>query len=324
MNKSLISIIVPVYNAEKYISETLNSILCQTYKPIEIICVNDGSTDNSLAILKEYSDWIIVLNQSNKGASASRNTGLKVASGDYIKFWDADDLMNKTHIEAQYEAVKDYPGYIASCKWGRFYDDDYKSTLFKPESVWKNLPSINWIELALKQKGDMASSWLWLIPRDIITKSGGWNEGLSLNDDFEFSMRLLSKAKGVKFAQDAITYYRSGNNLSLASSNSHKSYKKALKSTELGTNLILQMDSSNKMKTLCANRYQEWVYRMYPDHLDLVKYAEGKIKNLGGSAKKMEGGSVFQNLRKIFGWKIAKRIQLTMYKVGYQPQPKMK
>jgi len=319
MYKSLISIIVPVYNAEKYISETLNSILCQTHKPIEIICINDGSTDNSLAILKEYSDWIIVLNQSNKGASVSRNTGLKVASGDYIKFWDADDLMNKMHIEAQYEAVKDYPGYIASCKWGRFYDDDYKSTLFKPESVWKNLHSINWIELALKQKGDMASSWLWLIPRDIITKSGGWNEGLSLNDDFEFSMRLLSKAKGVKFAQDAITYYRSGNNLSLASSNSHKSYKKALKSTELGTNHILQMDSSNKMKTLCANRYQEWVYRMYPDHLDLVKYAEEKIKNLGGSTKKMEGGTVFQSLRHIFGWKLAKRLQLTMYKVGYQP-----
>ncbi|MDC1505569.1 glycosyltransferase [Winogradskyella sp.] len=324
MKQPLISIIIPVFNAEKYIEDTLYSIFAQTHKDLEVICVDDGSTDNSLNVLSKFSDKITILQQANKGAAAARNKGLRTAKGDFIKFWDADDLMNKKHIEAQYEAIKDHPGHVASCKWGRFYNDDITSTLFKPESVWRNLPSMNWIELALKQKGDMSSSWLWLIPRDVITKSGGWNESLSLNDDFEFSMRLLSKAKGVKFAQDAITYYRSGNSLSLASSNSYQSFQKALKSTELGIAVILQMKSSEPMKTLCANRYQEWVYRMYPDHLDLVKYAQGKVKALGGSTKKMEGGTVFQSLRKIFGWKLAKRIQFIMYKIGYQPKPKKK
>lgn len=324
MIQPLISVVVPVYNVQNYLAATLSSIIEQSYPHIEIICVNDGSVDQSAQILEKFRDHIEVIYQDNKGAAASRNTGLKVARGDYIKFWDADDLMNKTHIEAQYQAIKDHPGYVASCKWGRFYDDDYKSTLFKPESVWKNLPSVQWIELALSQNGDMASSWLWLIPRAIIEKTGLWNESLSLNDDFEFSMRLLSNSKGVKFTENAIAYYRSGNSSSLASSTSNKRFKDALESTRLGIDTILKMKHTANIKTLCANRYQEWVYRMYPDHLKLVELAEEQIKKLGDSNKKMDGGKVFIILRYLLGWKLAKRLQLKFYKMGYTPKKNRK
>ena len=320
MNLPLISVIIPVYNAEEYLANTLTSLLEQSYTHIEIICVNDGSVDQSTQILEEFRDHIKIIYQDNSGAAAARNKGLAHAQGDYIKFWDADDLMNREHIESQYLAIKDFPNHVASCKWGRFYNNDLTSFKLSPESVWQDLTSIQWIELALKQKGDMASSWLWLIPREIISQSGGWNENLSLNDDFEFSIRLLSKSVGVKFAEAAITYYRSGNSLSLASSNSYQSFQKALKSTELGICVILQMKSSEPMKTLCANRYQEWIYRMYPYHLSLVKTAEKRVAALGGSTKQMEGGKVFIILRNIFGWKIAKRLQLMCYNVGYQPQ----
>lgn len=322
MKNPLISIIIPVFNAEAYIRKSLESVLNQTYVNVEVICVNDGSTDNSLEILLAYEKFIQIINQTNRGAAAARNTGLKVAKGAFIKFWDSDDIMNETHIEAQYNAIADYPGFVASCKWGRFYNNDINNLHFKPETVWGNMSSIDWIEKALKQKGDMASSWLWLIPRNIIQKSGIWDERLTLNDDFEFSMRLLSQAKGVKFTENAIAYYRSGNIQSLASSTSHSSFRDALKSTQLGTNTILKMKATDEMKMLCANRYQEWIYRMYPNHLDLIKLAEQQIKSLGGSTKKMEGGRVFLIFRKIFGWKIAKRIQLLTYKIGYKPKSK--
>lgn len=322
MRQPLISIIVPVFNVERYLEATLISILEQSYKHLEVICVNDGSTDLSSQILENFKSNLQIIHQKNKGAAASRNAGLAHARGDFIKFWDADDLMNKEYLEAQYLAIKDFPNHVASCKWGRFYNNDLSTFKLNPESVWQDLSSLDWVTKALSQKNDMASSWLWLIPRSIMNKTGPWNEELSLNDDFEFSMRLLSRSKGVKFASNAIAYYRSGNSGSLASSTSYQRFKDALKSTDLGVTTILQMKNSEDIKILCANRYQEWVYRMYPYHKDLVKYAQQHITELGGSTKTMEGGAVFQILRKSVGWKIAKRIQLKMYALGYHPQNK--
>ena len=89
-----ISVIIPVYNAAKYLSRCLNSIFEQDYADTEIICINDGSTDESLKVLEEYGDKIKIINQENKGAAAARNTGIKIASKDYITFIDADDYID--------------------------------------------------------------------------------------------------------------------------------------------------------------------------------------------------------------------------------------
>ncbi|MGU8763722.1 glycosyltransferase family 2 protein [Clostridium perfringens] len=95
-----VSIIVPVYNTEKYLEKCINSILQQTYKNIEIIVVNDGSTDNSKNVLnKKYKDNIILINQENKGLGGARNTGIKHASGDYIMFVDSDDYIIENSVE---------------------------------------------------------------------------------------------------------------------------------------------------------------------------------------------------------------------------------
>ena len=96
MNESLISVIMPVYNTGKYLERCLNSIINQTYTNWELIAVNDGSTDNSLEILKSYAqkdNRIIVLEQENQGQSVARNNGIKVAKGEYILMMDSDDLL---------------------------------------------------------------------------------------------------------------------------------------------------------------------------------------------------------------------------------------
>lgn len=97
-----ISIIIPVYNSEKYIGKCLDSILNQTYKNIELICINDGSKDNSLSILREYEkkdDRIIVFDQKNKGIAETRNRGIDYSSGDYLMFVDNDDYVDNYYIE---------------------------------------------------------------------------------------------------------------------------------------------------------------------------------------------------------------------------------
>ena len=93
MNNPKISVIIPVYNVEKYLSECLDSVISQTLKDIEIICVNDGSTDNSLQILKEYASKdtrIKIIDKENEGQGYARKVGLDVANGEYILFCDSD------------------------------------------------------------------------------------------------------------------------------------------------------------------------------------------------------------------------------------------
>src|SRR5690625_639570 len=103
MKKSLplVTIIIPVYNVEKYIEECINSILEQTYSNIEIIAIDDGSTDNSLKILKQYSSdkLYIYKHDKNKGQAAARNLGIEVSNGEYILFVDSDDLIRKDAVE---------------------------------------------------------------------------------------------------------------------------------------------------------------------------------------------------------------------------------
>ena len=99
MEKPFVSIIVPVYNTEEYLEECLNCLVNQTLENIEIICINDASTDNSLKILNDFSkndDRIIIIsNETNQGLSITRNRGIKAAKGEYIVFFDSDDLIEK-------------------------------------------------------------------------------------------------------------------------------------------------------------------------------------------------------------------------------------
>ncbi|MGL5965216.1 MAG: glycosyltransferase [Fusobacteriaceae bacterium] len=105
MQKPKVSVVIPVYNVELYLREALNSVINQTLKEIEIIVVNDGSTDSSLEIIKEYEkkdNRIVVINQENKGLSCARNSGLRIASGEYIYFMDSDDYISLDTLEICY------------------------------------------------------------------------------------------------------------------------------------------------------------------------------------------------------------------------------
>ena len=107
--KCLISVVVPVYNVEKYIDRCLNSIINQTYRKLEIIIVNDGSTDNSRKIIDKFSKMdsrIIVIDKNNGGLSEARNVGINAATGDYITFIDSDDFVSYDYIEYLYSLIE--------------------------------------------------------------------------------------------------------------------------------------------------------------------------------------------------------------------------
>ena len=135
-----VSVIVPEYNVEVYLAECLDSILKQTLKDLEIICINDGSTDKSPEILAEYAkkdSRIIVINQENKGPGSARNKGLEIATGEYVAFVDSDDWIDKDYYEKLYNTAVKYNAEIACSGYKRCSEDKTSVKLkFKTEKIY--------------------------------------------------------------------------------------------------------------------------------------------------------------------------------------------
>ncbi len=120
-----ISVVMSVYNGEKYLREAIKSILNQTFKDFEFIIVNDGSTDKSLEIIKSYNDpRIVFIDQENKGLAAALNVGIKAAKGKYIARMDADDISYSERLKKQIEFMENHPEYVAIGSWANYITDD--------------------------------------------------------------------------------------------------------------------------------------------------------------------------------------------------------
>jgi len=305
----LVSICMPAYNAEQYIAEALDSILAQTYPNIEVIVVNDGSTDSTAKVLEAYgAKGVKVIHQENKGQCAAANRAFRESEGDLIKFFDADDLLNPENIALQVEKLAGSDGYIASSEWARFYTDPAEAD-FKPEKVWQDMKPMDWLVKSLWDGPNMMQCAIWLIPRKVLDKSGLWDERLSLINDFDFMIRVLLASEGVKFTKGAKLYYRSAiAQGSLSGQKSRKAMESAWLSTDLGCGHMLNFEDSERTRKVCADSYQLWAYNFYPEYPELTAKAEQKVKELGGSDYKLPSGKKLAMLRKLFGWKSAKQI----------------
>jgi len=315
----LVSICIPAYNSGKYIGETIDSLLNQSYQNLEIIVVDDGSTDGTCNVLKRIQDQrLIYVTQENKGASAARNAAFRLSSGSFIKFMDADDLLNPACIERQVAKLLGKEGSLASAKWGRFYKDDRSDFRLSPENVWKDLPGIDWlIESLLPTGANMMQPGIFLAPRDIVEKAGPWNENLSLIDDFEYMIRLISQCEEVLFCENAVLMYRSGNLQTLSGQTSPRHMVSAFNSLQLGVKRILEARNDARSRQACANTYKRWSYTFYPHHKVLYYQLEQEIEKLGGSDVPMPGSRLFRMLANYLGWKKAKRLKILLGRTTY-------
>ncbi|TKC08183.1 glycosyltransferase family 2 protein [Pedobacter polaris] len=304
------SIIMPVYNGEKYISEAIESVINQTYTNWELIIVNDGSKDNSLLIAEKYkNEKIKVFSKENNGASAARNYGYRLSTGSLIKFFDADDVINKEMISAQVTLAMANPDCVISGKWGRFYNNDLSNLDLRPEECWKDMESIDWICTSWKEGKSMTQSGIFLIPSTIINNTGLWDESLSLVDDLEFFTKTILASKKVIFSPQSMLYYRSGNENSLAGQQGRKASESCFRSMELSISYLLNKSKSNAALLSAANIWQSFIYHYYPSETDLVKKAEIYLTTLPKPTIKFPATIKTKGLIKIFGWKIIKRLK---------------
>jgi glycosyltransferase involved in cell wall biosynthesis len=212
----LVSIIIPLYNSESFIADTIYSAINQTYKHTEIIIVNDGSTDASLEIATRFTKYgVVVYSQKNRGASAARNFGILKSKGELIQFLDADDLLDPGKLKYQVETYERYGDlHLIGGKWRRFDRDVSKPYAPMPYQQ-RETRYFNHVKWLLESPYMIPSAWL--VPRRLIDLSGLWNENLSFNDDGEFFYRVVASSSGVIINHKALALYRSGNLSSLSS-----------------------------------------------------------------------------------------------------------
>ena len=315
--QSLVSVLIPCYNSAPWLAETLESALSQTHSNIELIIIDDGSTDDSLAIAQEYEcSNVKVISQKNQGQCAAENRALRVSQGDFIQYLDADDLLAPHKIERQLAMLSvSEPDCVASGEWARFYRTPQEA-IFKPQLLWRDLSPVDWLVCAWENHLMMHGA-AWLIPREVAVRAGSWDERLSLINDFDYFSRILLASRGVRFCKGAKTYYRSGNTSSLSASTSAQARQSQFLSLNLGVNTLLNAEESHRTRRTCATVFQRFIYETYPQVPELRAKATDRVNQLGGSTLQPSGGPAFQFVSKVLGWQQTKRIQNCAYELGY-------
>ncbi|KZX16044.1 putative glycosyltransferase EpsJ [Methanobrevibacter cuticularis] len=252
MNELKISIIIPVYNSDKYLKECLNSVINQTLKEIEIICVNDGSTDKSLEILNQYSSKdkrIIIINKKNGGAGSARNLGIEKANGEYIIFLDSDDWIDTKTCECLYLKAKHDQTDLIIFKMinyddnsQKFYKTDYYDLLSVKEFFKDSI--YTWNDFKDKIFYLAVSPVNKLYKKDLIDTTGAkFIEGLIFEDN-PFFFNIILNAKRV-LLYDEYFYFRRRSENSVMSSIDEKHFD-----IIPITNLIIQIFKENNFFTI--------------------------------------------------------------------------
>lgn len=210
-----ISVVVPVYNVEKYLKECIDSIINQTLEDIEIICVNDGSTDSSLEILNDYAkkdSRIIVINKSNSGYGHTMNMGLNAATGEYIGIIESDDFADKNMFEDLYKLAKEYDADIVKGDWYNYWSKNKFARKNNRISSAKALKLTN-SKLDKSLLRINPSVWSAIYKKEFLNK---YNirfletPGASYQD-LAFSFKVFALAEKVILTDKAYLYYRQDN-----------------------------------------------------------------------------------------------------------------
>ncbi len=239
--EDLVSIIVPVHNSSKYLSACLESIINQTYKNIEIICIENGSTDNSLEILNNYKDKIRLIIMKKSGLSLARNTGINASNGKYISFVDSDDFIENTYIEDLLKTLKKNNSELSICNYNEIHEEEnkkvktksYPNKLIYEKEIKENLVNFNY------------AIWNKLYIKEIIIKNKIYFPENLKYEDIPFVLKYLTKIKSISKTEKYLYNY-------LIHTNSEQ--------TTVDERLLNMIDIMNLCKSITKKEYLEDLY----------------------------------------------------------------
>lgn len=315
-NYPLVSICMPLYNAEEYIEETLTRLIEQSYLNIEIIVVDDHSHDSSMEIVKSFeSDKIKVFTNEGKGACSARNYAFSKASGEFIKFHDSDDYCSHRLIELQLKVLQSgtkssvvfsplkllYPdgGFVDPV---RTIDHDYEDAFD--------------LQIEIMKFGGTNVPHCYMMPRELVEISGGWDETVRKNQDGEYFSRVLANADKAFSVTDEFAIYRKtgvglSNKLSLeAVSSVLDTYKKVI-------GLALEKHNTDEMRKICGKHLGLFVFIYYSELKSRVSDVEKICEEFSVSLLLPER-KVLKLLKLFVGWKNSVAL---MHKLGMVNSP---
>jgi glycosyltransferase involved in cell wall biosynthesis len=312
--RPLVSILIPAYNSEEWLAQTLRSAVAQTWDRKEIIVVDDGSKDGTLSVARSFeSDIVKVFTQANQGASAARNNALARSRGDYIQWLDADDILVADKIALQMDSLGNSPNprTLLSGEWGEFlhHPNDAK---FIPTGLWCDLSKAEWLMRKMEQNAFMQTA-TWLVSRELTEAAGPWDTRLLVDDDGEYFCRVLMASDGVQFVQGSRVCYRKAQsgNLSYMGTCNRKLDAFWL-SMQLHIRYLRSMDDGRRAHAACLTYLETSMAVFYFERPDLVRLARALAESLGGRLEAPKFSWKYAWINHLFGWRVARLIQRSL------------
>jgi GT2 family glycosyltransferase len=303
----LVSILIPAYNAEKWIRRTLKSALTQDYPNKEIILVDDGSTDQTLTIAKSFeSGSVKLISQPNAGGPAARNKAFEHAQGDYIQWLDHDDLLAPNKISAQLQNLERIQNdkILYSCAFATFYYRIEKAKPFESQ-LYQDLDPLDYFFIKFSMNTYFQSA-CWLVSRKLTELAGPWWEIRSPDDDGEYFCRVVRASEKIQFVPQAKCYWRVGNAGSFCGAwrKSRTARESTFASMQRCIEHFRSLEDSDRSRAACVKFLQDRLgfYRKSPD---IVNRMEALAIELGGTLHVQPLKGKYRWLGSAFGWPAA-------------------
>src|ERR1700686_5113465 len=310
--KPLVSILIPAYNAEAWIADTIQSALAQTWDHKEIVIVDDGSKDRTCAVARKFAGpSVTVFSQPNQGAAATRNKAFGLCGGDYIQWLDADDLLSPQKVESQMEVAlaSGSARTLLSGGWGYFM---YRpaAARFRPTPLWHDLPPLEWL-LRKWEGNDHMQTATWLVSRELTSAAGPWDTHLLGDDDGEYFSRVINASRAIRFVPASRVYYRITpvSRLSYIGRSDPKMEAQFL-GMKLQIGCLRARDDSPRARAACINYLQTWLPHFYPNRPDIVEEACQMAGSLGGELHLPKASWKYAWIERLFGFGAAKHVRL--------------
>ena len=310
IDNPLVSVIIPSWNAREFVGETLRSVTGQTWSHIEIIVVDDESTDDTASVVAACGDdRLTLIRQRHHGASSARNRGIANAHGDLIQFLDADDILCPDKLALQIDALRHAPdGAVASCTWSHFGEGT--SDRAAVEDICTEPDPIEWLTQSLSG-ANMMHPAAWLVPRAVADAAGPWNEMLSLHDDGDYFARVLTKATRNVFVRDAHVFYRAVHD-SLSRRRNLAAIESAFAVCKSRRDTLLGARDSARTREAIATQYLQFAYEFVSPAPDLAREAIAEISSLGVAPANRVGSQSFRRSVQLLGFRNALKLRRSL------------
>jgi glycosyltransferase involved in cell wall biosynthesis len=310
-----VSVIIPAYNAARWIDVTLQSALAQTWRNKEIILVDDGSTDETVAVAKRLkSPALKIIQQENRGPGAARNRAFQESQGDYIQYLDHDDLLSPEKIEAQLRVLMENPRGMVGVSAAVYFMDGGEPDKGLRQEGWPMVSTddpVNWLIDLFGPDGpfSMVPPGCWLTPRALVEEAGLWDELPTPDDDGDFFARVLIGSAGIRRSETGAFYYRKHpDSKNLGSLITEEMLWGALRSTERKAQALLAKSETPGAKRAVANLFMNRAEASYPFYPEITAMAINRAEDLGGASYFSPFGSWRGKLlSRLIGWKLTKR-----------------